>query len=563
MDSLPRVLSMSYALYYQRYELLYRAFQGQSSADGQADFHRLYASLGLLNAGARQALSAVETQVFGWSPWRDEARSETATLEPLLRECCQRLDELRLMLEQVEVARHDPSADAGPAEAESHVQRASLQPTPTTAAVAPAAPAAIHNAAAAIGHRAAARAPIPLPTPLELFTMFLPVAFLAMKLAILLYIFTRGASNRKKWAMYTVAYLWIAFEMVRAWRRRNRRLRSAARRAARHAAAASGDGVQPGGRREDRSSRHRTSSRASQATPSSHSTGTGVPVAPRRLTVNSPAQPRFWLQRIAFIGMEEEDLELGFRPSSSQAHLWLVRVARERAAAANQRAVGAGALRRRLLARLDLSRSFNDLTFPIVLYLATLIPEVEELRTEEVRKRERLIRKWWKDKGATWVEEKRKEKADLLEKQQQQQAGEKGEATAETSGTGQGQGQNQRDSTQGPAELPRLLKHPYVLRLLNLKPSHDGYVEPIDSSATLATAGLGGRIDIQEELDAQRAMERRGDADALDEGGNAAAAAGAADDAAGRAGGGDEGPESEETEEEAAAGGAEDDFGFF
>lgn len=552
MDSLPRVLSMSYALYYQRYALLYGAFEGQSSSDDQGEFQRLYGSLGLASAGARQALSAVEKQVFGWSAWYDDPCPEVATLELLLRECCQRVDELRLMLEQVELARHDSNANAESAVADSHTPSASLQPTPTTAPVQPAAVAAPHNAAAANVQRVAARAPIPLPAPLELFAMFLPAAFLAMKLAILLYIFTRGVSSRKKWTLYTGAYLWIAFEMVRAWRRRNRRLRSLARRAARQAAAASGNGGEPA---SSRSSRHRTSSRAGQATPASHSTGTGVPVAPRRLTANSPAQPRFWLQRIAFLGMEEEDLELGFRPSSSQAHLWLVRVARERAVAANQGATGAGALRRRLLAKLDLSKTFNDLTFPIVLYLATLIPEVEELRTEEVRKRERLIRKWWKDKGAHWVEKKRKEKADLQEKQQP--LGGEGETAGESSGMAQ----DQREATQAPAELPRLLKHPYVLRLLALKPSLDGYIEPVDASATLATAGLGGRIDIQEELDAQRAMGRRGDADAFDEGGNAGGAGGAEAGAGG--GGGEEGPDSEETEEEAAAGGAEDDFGFF
>lgn len=355
--------------------------------------------------------------------------------------------------------------------------------------------------------------------------MFLPVLFLAIKLCILLYIFTRGASPLKRNVMYGITALWIAVEMIRAWRRRIRRLESARRRAARArrspntqrraaAVAAASGGAAAGGQ-------------TSAQQPSGTSVA-GVPMAPQRHSVTSPAQPRFWLQRIAFLGMEEEDLNLGLRPSAAQAHTWMIRMTRERISQSRRRHGGLN-----LLARIDISKLLNDLTFPCVLYLTTLIPEVEELRAAEVRKRERLIKKWWTSHGKDWVEAKRQ---------------------ALASGSTDGGDDENADPSRASAELPRLLKHPYVLKLLQLKPTPDGLVGAIDGDSADANASSGRQIDIQEELDALRDAQRGGQRDIGAAPVDGAVAAAAAP--------GEEEPVVEEEEEQGEEDAA-DDFGFF
>lgn len=371
------------------------------------------------------------------------------TLPQQLRTCYDRMERIRLTLELLEDFKTQPSLaqglsatspDAGPA------------PLPTaTVANSPQQPIAI-----------------PRPTVAELVGMVMPVVFLALKLGLLLYIFTMHASKTKRLVMIAAATVWVAMEMVRTWRRRIRRLASAQRRAARAQRRASGQQDRPA---------PTTRQSTSPATPAA-SPALRIPVAPQRYSATSPSELRFWLQRLAFVGLDEEDLELGLRPGASQAQAWMIRVTRERLALRNGRDRRP---RVAMLQNFDMTRAIYELFYPVVLYAITLIPDCEDLRRREVNKRSDLIRKWWSQTGRAWVETKRRE----LESDERDE--------------GEDVGGSRR-----PVELPRLLKHPHVLRLLDLKRTADGLVV----AANLAESSNERRIDIREELDAAREQAR-------------------------------------------------------
>lgn len=512
-----RVLSIIYVLYQNQYSDLYdQHFASPPFSASQLEDRNeaRKARLGLVNDSAVAAAHRFDQAVFSWSPLSELALADaTRTAKEYLR----RADVVAALLTRVQrvqslvdvLGKHrampglqrDRMAQRLPSEV-----RASALPTRSQmqAATEAAAGRDVPNQqpaqpeAAAAGSQRPATA-VPPPSLTEIMSLLVPLFFLALKLSILLYIFTRGASRTKRAVMISVAATWILFEGMRAWARRNRRLRHAMRqrdpqqRPQRNRAS-----VPAANGTNNASSSSPTAPAADQLAP------LVVPHAPQRYTTSAITDPQFWIQHLALYGLEEEDRQLGFRPSAAQAQIWSVLHARDRhQTRARERA--ARRHRNSVLGRLsqaytlvsDLSRPSHLIelfVYPMFLYSITLVPQFEELRGEEVRRRERLIKKWWTQRGSKWVEKQRRS----MEEEKAKQDGDSKEAQASSSASS--------SSTQAP-QLPRLLKHPYVLRLLKLRMSADGLVEPIDDASS-GQGNDGGRINIQDELDAARDAER-------------------------------------------------------
>lgn len=191
---------------------------------------------------------------------------------------------------------------------------------------------------------------------------------------------------------------------------------------------------------------------------------------------------------------------MGFRPyDDAQAQRWAVAMLQGRAplpaqrrAQRQQQQVG---LLRRLASLPGEALSWvrwlllepTTLALPLYLYVLTLFPRLEELRADELRRRDRVLARWWSGRARAWVEERRRERRSEV------QAGAENDDAAAT-------------TTAHLAEVPRLLLHPYVLRYLKLREDEDGLVSPLDGSE----GGAVGGIDVQEEIEAQQRAARGG-----------------------------------------------------
>ncbi|CAO1636396.1 unnamed protein product [Parajaminaea phylloscopi] len=311
----------------------------------------------------------------------------------------------------------------------------------------------------------------------DVVQIVVPLFFLSLKLALLLYVCTPGMSKPKRSAMYVAAVLWVAFTAFKAWKRRLRRRETARRRALRGTARVDGDRREEDESRRQRRSEHRRQrshdawAEWSAQGPEEQQRAPFLPRAMKRLTETSIASLEFWRQRLAFYGLEEEDQDLGFRPNPSQVSSWAVRHARQRLRLSAQ-SMPQGPDFQSLLTR-TVTKSLRVLTslpglltYCAYLYFVTLTPQLEELRASEVRRRQRAIKKWWDARGKAWVEAARRHQLShgdnaVAESNRTRTTGVSGSTAA--------------------VVLPRLLRHPYVLAVLDLRPTSDGLVAPATS----------------------------------------------------------------------------------
>ncbi|CAO1615124.1 unnamed protein product [Sympodiomycopsis kandeliae] len=529
MQSLPEVLDIADSIYYHRYALLYEYL---GSSTDSVKVWRDKETAWTAHAGSEtgyplSALEEIEKTLFKWESWscfvdgniNNIHNQQSNWAACLLLACQKRRQAIQSLTIQARHARGEThrlgvgsiySAHLGsptfitpqpptPRDGNSQGQMAQQQ----------------QQAAAAMAAVAPAPQdvpPIPPLTMTELISMFLPVFFLTIKIGVVLYIFSHNASPTKRAILYGGSFLYLLSEMFKAWSRRRRRLEHARRRAGRAVA-----GNQQG---------HRNHTRPASRTPASQPTAHHlIPKAPLRYTAASVTQYRFWLQRIAYIGLEAEDLEMGFRPHGSQAQAWMIQVTRESMAYRRSLTRRGMAL---YLSYIDIPGFCKQIAQAIFLSLATLVPEVEELRAEQIRKRDNMIRDWWKHKGKQWVDKQRVEMA------------------AQEGGDNDAAGSSSRLAAprrlQPPMTRPRLLRHPYVLRLLSLEPSEDGLVKPTSDRNDGRSSGR--QINIQEELEALRDAQRnngaaQGDGEGADAGEEDAGEAGGIE-AGGEAGEGNE-----------------------
>ncbi|KAJ1018088.1 hypothetical protein NDA16_004957 [Ustilago loliicola] len=244
--------------------------------------------------------------------------------------------------------------------------------------------------------------------------VIIPMFFVGFKVSILLSVMLRGADTVKKYFVLGMASIYVAFESYRIVKRRMRvRQRTLPRPAQppqpNAAPVAGGDAEQP-------------------ATPTPAPMGANVPTAPsheeavERQATEEPlrplpppqAPPRFrsrtrfsydwWIDHLAFIGLDAEDAELGLLPAPGTNAA--------AALAANPNATPASAHEETLwLERVLIS----NWVLPFVLFFVTMMPAVEQRRKQAIEERERVIRKW------TRLEHERRERAqELLQRQQEE-----------------------------------------------------------------------------------------------------------------------------------------------
>ncbi|KAJ9475343.1 Ubiquitin-like domain-containing protein [Pseudozyma hubeiensis] len=253
----------------------------------------------------------------------------------------------------------------------------------------------------------------------DVTAVIVPMVFIGFKVGILLSVMLRGADSFRWYFVLGMASVYVVFESYRIVQRRMRvRQRRAPRAAAAapQAAAAAAD-VDAG---------------AAAAPP----TGSNVPTAPsneeaaERQATETPSQPlpppqapqrmrsrtRFtydWcIDSVAFIGLEVEDQELGLLASNGTTgrHIgWVERVL------------------------------VSNWLLPILVFVITMMPAVEQRRKRAIEERERVIRKW------TRFEQERRQRVVELQRKEAEEQGREGIAVPdEEVGVGQLEGQSKR-----------------------------------------------------------------------------------------------------------------------
>lgn len=299
------------------------------------------------------------------------------------------------------------------------------------------------------------------------FGVLFSTAFLTFKIGLLVYVFTRGASSTKIKYMLGFASLYILFESYRLLMKRVQIRRRAIRRALGRDVANEGEtnaadaGQNAGGQPNP---------------PQSTTEGNGqpneqeitVPLAPNRYTVSSPFLLEFWIERLAYWRLREEDRQMGLRTSNEQQR-------RDRHAHPDPM----GKI-------IDVINDF--LLMPIILFISTLIPEIEQRRRRAIDQRDELIRS-----TARKVEEQERR---LREEEEEKKVKEDGKSNTQDQSTSSSKGANETldpsNTTSVQIRQPALLRSRYAQRILDERRSQ------------------GRQIDIAQELEAAAREEGEG-----------------------------------------------------
>ncbi|KAK4047333.1 hypothetical protein OIV83_005511 [Microbotryomycetes sp. JL201] len=306
--------------------------------------------------------------------------------------------------------------------------QALLSQTNTAAATAagqfmPAAGVPPHVAAAALAAANRRRATLSIVINLEaILSIVVPMLLLALKVGFLLWIFGRHASYAKRIVMGVMAALWILYETMNMYRRRahlgreRERLERAQRRGNVAVAAAAGgppaahvgpglahnDIAQPP--QPDRAGRYAHQGDAPADIETDGNADVGLrrrpegqnePVPDRAAAVHLPHRParagrrrrgplsrfspRYWIARIATIGLVEEAHELGLAPRTLAGRT----VAPPIPPPGPRDRIGRARFARR--------KAIRTALIAVVLFFGTLVPEVERKRKRALEKRDRLL----------------------------------------------------------------------------------------------------------------------------------------------------------------------------
>lgn len=228
----------------------------------------------------------------------------------------------------------------------------------------------------------------------ELFHIALPLFFLSFKLSILLYVFTRHASPFKRYCLISLAVLYVVYEGYSMVQRRARlretadRLRRAAEDGQRNrrAPSANGNGDTAPEGAQPTADAPASNQETQQGDTPARPAGANVPHAessvpdpnapppppraPARYTATSPLVLNYWIEHVAYIGLEDEDVELGLQLPG-----------------------GGGAATRAFTPRGYWTyKVFARVIVPLILFVGTLVPEIEKRRRKAIEEREHVIR---------------------------------------------------------------------------------------------------------------------------------------------------------------------------
>lgn len=307
----------------------------------------------------------------------------------------------------------------------------------------------------------------------SLLQLMLPLFFLTLKLAFLLFIFARHASPTKRTALIAMAVGWVLWEGVAI----NRRRRIAAANAVAGGAANGGAGA--GGNRDRERERDRDRDRerrrmaryladqeranqqgGAQIDPAVPAPQAGAPQdqvvpppvpatgaqppRPRRAAPRPPSatnrggtnpptrrephsvlSPKYWINSLAAVGLVAEARELGLSPRYIAG--------RPIAPVGPQRTN----LTRWERKQVELRKLARMVWTGFVLFFATLVPEIERKRKKALEKRERLLA----EKKVRWE----KEKADREERHRIRDSALRSSATSEPVASGSGSESRKRN----------------------------------------------------------------------------------------------------------------------
>ncbi|PWN33618.1 uncharacterized protein FA14DRAFT_161379 [Meira miltonrushii] len=204
-----------------------------------------------------------------------------------------------------------------------------------------------------------------------------------------------------------------------------------------------------------------------EGTQNSNQQDVTVPPAPNRYTVFSPFLLEFWIERLAYWRMREEDREMGLRMSTGN---------RNRAHPVQHDPMS------------KLVDVVNDcILMPVILFISTLIPEIEQRRRRAIDQRDELIRS-----TARKVEEQERR----LREEEDKQSKEGPDGSAKDSSESSSKVNNSTlnaSTTSVQIRQPALLRSRYAQRILDERRSE------------------GRQIDIAQELEAAAAAAARED----------------------------------------------------
>jgi hypothetical protein len=315
-----------------------------------------------------------------------------------------------------------------------------LRGVPAAAAAATAAPAA----AQAGGPVRMERRLLPALLLQELSAIAAPMLFLAFKLSILVYVFTRHAGDLKRWCIIGAATAYVFYEGLRIMQRRRRvRQREFAQRMMPGAAAAA-----------QQEAPQTPQARQQPATQQRNEAG-GALRAPQRHRATSPLTLAFWIEHLAYLSLADEDAELGLVPSAHAAP------------------------QPHQVQRSWRHKIYANVVLPAALFLGTLVPEVEIRRRRAIEEREELIRA-----EAAREEVRRRAKEAEREKKSREDDEKAAEASSATRSSAIPTSTPTATTTQ--TQPHQLLSSEYATRVLRRRGAN----------------AHGRQIDIQQELDA-------------------------------------------------------------
>ena len=228
----------------------------------------------------------------------------------------------------------------------------------------------------------------------DVSAVIVPMFFVGFKVGILLSVMLRGAEGSKKWFLLGMASIYVLFESFRIVQRRMRvRQRTAVAPPAQDVQnpPAHPPTPAPMGANVPTAPSHEENVEQ-QATQNPH-LPLPPPRAPARFTHHTRYSYDWWLDHLAFIGLDVEDSELGLQPSSPDA-------------ADSSRDIRQKNWVERIL--------ISSWVLPLVLFVVTMMPAVEQRRKRAIEERERVIRKW------TRLETERRERLAELEKEKEE-----------------------------------------------------------------------------------------------------------------------------------------------
>lgn len=486
-DTLRSLVSWAYARYVDLYEKEWNALYGDKNAQtgkSGTELSELAAAMGCTIEEVNLCIDQLERDVLLWDSV-DEAFSYEVVKNPFkyknvtidglpyllrveqspqserLRSLHSRIDQLRLLYHQIEklINYHSILDRAVPTSA--HIASADVLAVrgsglhPVGGAMV-----AAHQAQAI--DRAIFRNRFVGLQREDWFSVLFSTFFLTLKVGLLVYVFTRGASPAKQKYMAGFASLYIIYEGYRNLMKRVQVRRRAIRRALGREGTNEGR-PNPGNHGDNQTNRQQdTPQNSAESTHNPNQHDVPVPPAPNRYTVYSPFLLEFWIERLAYWRMREEDREMGLRVPTGNRN-------------------GAHQVQHDPMNKLV--GVVNDyILMPIILFTSTLIPEIEQRRRRAIDQRDEIIRS---------IARKVEEQERRLREEEEKQSKEGPEGSVED--PADSSSKVSASSTAIQNRQPALLRSRYAQRILDERRSE------------------GRQIDIAQELEAAAAAAARED----------------------------------------------------